>query len=839
MTTRVEFASAGVAPNGDVTPEEAAKIRASVASKEQAPSTQQQATFVNWRQAADQLGQPFEVERIPISKLRAMRRDPMLGFGLNFIKTPIVRAKWYASAHSNQGPNAQIAAHLDHDLRRIYTALVLADMNKLDFGFQAIAKRFELGIPAGTYTETDPDTGEQSEKPIWSEGGIQPVRWKPFVSLPPEYVNPIWNGKGDFDGIDLNTQGVSPPAGVVGQRKDYNYKIDVFHSLWSTNEREQNFGSLFGYPRLGYAYRYWWSYWFRWAIADRAFEKKADPSIVVRHPEGEFVDEETGASMPFREYALLMGERLRSGSTVAMSSEPYFGEVDGKPVSIYQWQIEFLKDATNFDPFDKSFDYLDVQKLRALFIPEQAFLEGKGGTSSRNVASEQFSNFTESQAVLAAQFVDSVNRWVIPQWLATNYPEFMADGGKAEMIMSGFADEDVEFTREVIQLIGQQPTGANEILKIVDLKRVLENAGTPIADFNEQNRKMQEIASQAAASPPEVAPQPGGVGVIPSPASATGFSYVNGPEPAIYLSDSGTDFIENLPTSPHFEDKSVRALARQLWTQYRKLYRDDYEAMIAALEDESVTLADEHMSEAVEFSMSDYIDQANKLIKKIQRSPLWEETIRRTVDIFDTIANRAHKVEAKKAGLKAQFAEDEWTTWRNDHIAEFAGKVAETTTTELRDFIASQLNSGVTDKAELIKNARAHFSDHPDWKTDRLVRTEVRDVYNAGTLFAAKAAGIDAVQASDAEHGHTDADCMRRDGKIFKIADAFKEREHPNGTLSWKLLPVELSVQRTDDLDEGLLGRFDKENNVVYLSTEATDEDERQFLLAVGEALTP
>ena len=43
----------------EVTPQEAAAIRSSVTGPEQAPSQQQQASYVNWRQVADQLGDPF------------------------------------------------------------------------------------------------------------------------------------------------------------------------------------------------------------------------------------------------------------------------------------------------------------------------------------------------------------------------------------------------------------------------------------------------------------------------------------------------------------------------------------------------------------------------------------------------------------------------------------------------------------------------------------------------------------------------------------------------------------------------------------------------------------
>ena len=211
-------------------------------------------------------------------------------------------------------------------------------------------------------------------------------------------------------------------------------QIDLYHALWVTNERDQNFGSIYGYPRLGYAYRYWWTYWFRWAIADRAFERKADPSVLVYHPEGEFVDETTGASTSYADYALTMGERMRSGGVIALPSEVYEDATGGH---VRQWEIDFTQNATDFDPFDKSFEYLDIAKLRALAIPEQAFFEGRGGTSSRNVAAEMQSSFTESQAVLSAQIVESINRWLIPQWLAVNYPGVPDHGGHGHLRDAG------------------------------------------------------------------------------------------------------------------------------------------------------------------------------------------------------------------------------------------------------------------------------------------------------------------------------------------------------------------------------------------------------------------
>jgi hypothetical protein len=560
----------GSGPAQDVTPEEAAAIRSSIAGPEQAPSQRQQAGNIDWRKIMDQLGDPYSVERIPLSKLRMMRRDPTIGFGLSFIKTPHIRARWYIDAKDENGPNAQVASHLDHDLRRIMPSLVLQWCNSLDFGFQAIAKRFEFAIPAGTYVAQQPD-GTMQEVPIWSNGGIQPVRWKPFVPLPPEVVDANWSdADGSFNGInyDASASGGNAPSGTGATpgKEENKFDIDLYHSLWVTNERDQNFGSIFGYPRLGYAYKPWWSYWFRWSIADRAFEKKADPSILIYHPEGKFIDPASGQEIAYSDYALQMGNRMRSGGIITLPSSPYEG-VNG-PTNVREWEIDFTSGGIDFDPFDKSFDYLDIAKIRSLWIPEQSLVEGKGGTSSRNVAAQLDSSFTESQAVLSVQIQETINRWVIPQWIAVNYPEFLQANGTAQVVIQGFADEDVAFTQQILQLIGQQATGVNKILTIVDLQKIINDAGVPVLDIQSQQTAQQQLIEQLQATggtaPNPVAPKAGAggtVGVVPAgtvptdpssgnggtdvggtgKSSATGFSYQYiQPREVIYLSTGET-----------------------------------------------------------------------------------------------------------------------------------------------------------------------------------------------------------------------------------------------------------------------------------------------------------
>lgn len=827
------------APSADLSVEEAAQIRAQMGGKkEQAPSSRVQSVFSNWREVADQLGDPFERERIPLSKLRQMRRDPMLGFGLSFIKNTHVSAKWYINAVSNSGPNAQVAAHLDHDLRKIYASLILQLLNSLDFGFQGIAKRFEFRIPSGTYIEIS-EGGEPTEQPLWSEGGVEPIAWKSFVPLRPEGVEPVWDkSTGEFFGIEYSPSGGSTSGGggsgggtgaqqtqggQGGTNKEEVFKIDLAHSLWMTNEKDQNFGSIFGYPRLGYAYSYWWSYWFRWAIADRAFERKADPSVLVYHPDGEFINEDTGERMNYSEYALLMGERMRSGGVIALPSETY--EDNNGRGTMRQWEIDFTKDSVNFEPFDNSFEYLDVQKLRSLFVPEQAFLEGKGGTSSRNVADTMGSSFIESQDLLNKQLVEHINRYVIPQWIAANYPEFLEDGGKAEVVVQGFGDQDKDFTLQLVQLIGQQESGMRELLKLADIKKILEDRGTPIVPFAEQQRRNEEIIAeqQAAAGPvaPTGTPAAPGTSIIPSP-TGTGFSYAAlEPRMIVQLADNGTDFIENLPRTVHYEDPAVKGFSRILWNVFRDLYRDEYDTAARTLDD-----AREN-------------ETPRETLDRWKGSTNWDTAMIRSRDTLGNIFKRAAKVELARLRSNSRITDTEADGWLMSHLPEMIAKAAETTRTEVQTFVSRKIDEGVVEPTELAKAVREHFSDFPQWKADRLVRTEVRDAYNAATILAGGSAGFNRVMAIDGQgpNAHImDDECGKRHGQIYTLPDALIERDHPNGTLSWRMVPTELSIRRTTQEDFG--AEFDEDENVLTLSSDLPEETQRRIVAETVELMT-
>jgi hypothetical protein len=455
-------------------------------------------SWVRWQRQEDFLGQPFSVTKIPLSKLEQMSRDSMISLGLMYAKIPLVRAPWYIKCE-----DPKIAAFVDGALRRIYGRFILAYCNSFNYGFSAIIKRFEVAdnVP-WTYVDNSGDQPE--EKSVWTDDVIKPLVWKEFLALNPRSVVPHWSAGGDFAGIDLfpsmvgdYTSGTAqfpfePSSGGIAD-------IPLDWSLWATNEKDSVFGSLWGYPRIGYAYRYWWSYWYRYGLADRAFEKWADPPIVVRHPTEVGLDTVSGENVDYGAEALGLAEKIRSGANVSLPSDPVTG-LDDRILNMRQWEIDTITTEVNFDALNVAFEYLDVQKLRAILVPEQALIEGKGGSSSRNVAQVFGDLFQEFQAVTMEEIDWHINRYMIPQLVEAN---FGPNAPIVEKITTGFDPADAEAIQAL--LVGITNKGAEPLP--IDARKSLEKLGVPTLSIDEQNKQMQKAADAAAAAVPP--PQPG------------------------------------------------------------------------------------------------------------------------------------------------------------------------------------------------------------------------------------------------------------------------------------------------------------------------------------------
>ena len=81
-----------------------------------------------------------------------------------------------------------------------------------------------------------------------------------------------------------------------------------------------------------------------------------------------------------------------------------------------------------------------------------------------------------------------------------------------------------------------------------------------------------------------------------------------------------------------------------------------------------------------------------------------------------------------------------------------------------------------------------------------------------------------------------DAECSERHGKIFPIKDAFKERDHPNGTLEWRIVPQDLSIAFSDDIEGA---EFDEEQVLLTISSKVDDNVKREIMIDTVEMIRP
>lgn len=802
-----------------------------VSRREQGPSTATQ-TFSHrfFDQQVAALGQPYDVTHIPIDVLEIMQRDPIIAFGLHFKRVPLMRARWHIKCE-----DARIASFIDNALREIYPRLVAQFYRSRSFGFSPVVKRFEQTRPDWTYIDT---SISDEEIPVWDEGNIEATVWKTFTPLPcnPEYVNPIFNAKGEFNGIQFDPEpysGLNTLSFKSYPKEDGTQDIPVSHSLWFTNERDTVDGSLWGYPGTGYVYRYWWSYWYRWALYDRFFERKSDPPYVVYYPDGSddgdyLAGDGTDIGKSMQDIALGLGVSAKSGGAIALPSQTYTDSQD-RPGSIREWDIQELEVKGDMSHFVNSFEYLDVMKLRGLFIPEQALIEGSKGQSSRNVAAAHQDIMTQAQASDIDELDDVINRFIIPDLVKVNFPE---SNVTAKKVTTGFTEADFDTMKEIIRTVSQQDA---TMMNSVDVQEMLERIGVPTITRKELLAQEKKIADEMAQLGPEpVEAQSGEAAGV----TETGLYYQ--PREVIKLSED-TDFIDSLPDMKCYKDTGIRSATTQLrriWRQKLEDVYDDFAKYVKTVKiqnpDQEVALAEIDPTETVEKILEDWNYS--------------EEKINEITDVSEQIVKRVMGVAARIELSDLNF-ENNWEI-DNEEVSQYleekslilADSISETTKNELRSFLSNQISEGYSVE-EISKNISSHFSEFPKNRASKIARTEIRDAYNFSMLSAGKEAGIRVVQAKDAQLGPTDEYCENRNNQFYTVEQAFEEtfKEHPGGTLEWRLIPNVTNIGETtvnaSELEEGEIGYFDDKTETIYFSEDASETEISEFKLLLGEML--
>lgn len=778
---------------------------------DQAPSARARTNYFDPGAFVSRHGRPYSSRKIPINTLMEMRTDAIMRFAQIVALVSIFTAKWKIECS-----HARKASFIDHALRRIIGRLIIQYFESWNFGWQSIVKQFGLMNPGWQYI--DSKTGKSA--PVWDEGGYPALIWEPFVMLRPQSVAPVWSAAGAFNGISIAKTGVQGgyalpfipfepgdylgidhPADVSSWFNDDDQtrtKIPLENSLWVTNERDAQFGSIWGYPRLGYAYKYWWAYEMTFGILQRAVERHGDPTIVVSYPMGS--SNVNGVEVDNQKIAFNIAERARSGSVLAVPSEVW-GEDMATANQAAKWKIEYLRPDADFDKLLRVLEYYDTMRFRSMMVSELAIAEGSGGTSSRNVAAETGQRTAESQIFAQAELDEVINRYLIPQLADANFPELKDE--PATKVTQAFGADEAQLAADLLRSYANSDADRLPI----DKPGLLRQFQVPTLEGEALDKWVKDLAKraeQASKPPAEVAKPNGAAGV-----TDTGF-YYQAPEHVQLAEDES--FLASLPKSKHYSDRAVLAQTRVV----RKLWRDtltaQYEDFAKHVEKTSLSLADDDPAGS----------KAAKIVKAWKFS--YEGAVKKMAVALAKVLARAGRLELGSSRLKTDAWDPESKTvaeWIRDNAATSIKSIDETTRDQLRTFLANELVAGNTSNVIAAK-VREHFATFPDWRANLIAREETKHYYNAGTLFAAETAGVAQVQALDAQAGPTDADCEERNGRLFGVAEAWQEseREHVRGTLSWRIVPGEtpLSFKRHPSSEMGdIAARLDQDERVIHL----------------------
>lgn len=817
---------------------------------DQAPSSRSRTEIFRPGRFVQRYGRPYSSRRLPISTLEEMRTDALLRFAQMISLVPIFTGKWKIVC-----ANPRKAQFIDRALRQIIGRLILQFFESWNFGFQALVKEFALTNPDWQFLDKEAEGGAKVA-PVWDGGPDVPALiWQSFVPLSPRAVAPVWTPGGDFNGIALAQNGVGfglptvpfaqddfvdilPElmASFVNSDQQQRNKIDVDHALWITNERDAQWGSIWGRARLAYAFKYWWSYEMTLGILNRSVERKGDPTVVVSYPQGSSTV--NGQQVDNQTIAMQIGESARSGAVLAVPSEVW-GEDMATANQASKWKISYLTADEKFNELRAVLDYLDTMKIRSMMVAELSFAEGSGGTSSRNVAAVVGERTSEAQILTQAEWDEIINAYMIPQLANTNFPE-LADV-PARKVTQSFGEGESALAADILKSLANSNPGELPL----DVPALLERFQIDGLTGVDLEKWAARMATQAEANttPPKTPATTNEAGV-----TDTGFYYA-GRERIMLTTESEIDafdetvapyddaLLASLPKSKHYSDVAVLAQTRQVRRLYKALLAAQYEDFARHLTEDTAVGMDE--TSAAIIGLADDPEKRAATVVGGWRytGALLAKTVKAVALALSKILARAGSLELSSSRIKT----DVWKPdsadlqqWARDNAGALVRDVEATTRKQLQTFLASELTAG--HGAETIAtNLRKHFAEFPDWRADLIAREETKRYYNAGTLFAAQAAGSNQVQALDAQDGPTDEECERRNGRVFPIADAWAEsaREHIRGTLSWRIIPagVQLSFTRRSREDMGdVAARIDQQERAIYLVEGMDPATEGRFL---------
>jgi len=369
-------------------------------------------------------GTRYNTEDIAISTLRKMRDDYQISACLNVLTFTIQKMDWYLI-----GGDERTKSFCEKSIRKIWNQLVKIMGKSFWAGFSPATKVFE-------YDEIN-----------------KGINYKQIRDLAPENCRLKVDENGNFNGF------VQYPG------QAYQQLVPSKYAFWYANQIED--GNLYGRTMLKAAYKPWYFSEIIHLFANRYYERFGEPAVITRGPATETVKDVNGTAVDAVASMKAAGEGIKNHTVIGVPS-------DRDESGNYLFDISYLESQMRGVDFDTYLKRLDMEKSRAIFVPD--LLLGTGRVGSFELGKEHKATFITGLMGMMDDFSEYIDKYIIPQLVEYNFgtgtekPEF------AYLPLTKTSEDSL------VAIIQNFVSGNPEIL---DVNKLASKLGVPLKDAKE------------------------------------------------------------------------------------------------------------------------------------------------------------------------------------------------------------------------------------------------------------------------------------------------------------------------------------------------------------------
>jgi len=335
---------------------------------------------------------------------------------------------------------------------------------------------------------------------IWNQliRGISQAYWagfSPMVKVFTQVENGPYAGKiiikklKDLDPTEIEVSKSKEDGSFEGMKKGTDL-ISAEYCFWYTFLMKN--GNYYGTYLLEAAYMPYYYSQVIHLFANRYYERFGEPLVKGMYPEDKKVNY-NGDEVDAHDYMADIVKKLRNHSSVTM---PSTRDESNNP----DWVLEYLESNMRGVDFETYLKRLDIEKARAIFVPDLLF--GSGRVGSYKLGDRHTNTFLTLLNSLIGDIKDHIDKYILPQLVDYNFskkvdafwsPEQLGRSNAEmletivrEMIRQGMATVNVvELGRrigldlKVVEKIVNEETIKNETIKKEKVKGGIKQTAVP------------------------------------------------------------------------------------------------------------------------------------------------------------------------------------------------------------------------------------------------------------------------------------------------------------------------------------------------------------------------